>query len=93
MTAHTMSRTSSNKKTGSKRKKTILNILLVLVIVGAVFTAGLFIYAASNLPAWDPQLLSGAKTTIIYDDQGQAAANLHAEKTELKLPLTRCRNL
>lgn len=85
MTAHTMSRTSSKKKTGSKRKKTILNILLVLVIVGAVFTAGLFIYAASNLPAWDPQLLSGAKTTIIYDDQGQAAANLHAEENRTEI--------
>ena len=56
-------RTAKTKKTGGY--KIAMNIVLAIVVIGAILTAGVFIYAASSLPAWDPQLLSGAKTTIV----------------------------
>lgn len=76
-------RTAKTKKTGGY--KIAMNIVLAIVVIGAILTAGVFIYAASSLPAWDPQLLSGAKTTIVYDDQGIAAANLHAEENRTEV--------
>jgi len=86
MTANTTSRTGSNKTTGSREKyKTILKFIFLLAVVGAIITAGLVIYAARSLPDWDPQLLTGAKTTLVYDDKGNVAAELHAEENRTEI--------
>ena len=77
----------TNSKKTKRVKKVVLYALLALLFIFAGTAMGAVIYAASNLPAWDPQQLSGAKTTLLYDDQGQVVARLHAEenRTEVKL--------
>ncbi|MGI6469195.1 MAG: transglycosylase domain-containing protein [Syntrophomonadaceae bacterium] len=58
-----------------------------LVAIGVICLMGLFIYAAQDLPEFDPAQLSGAKTTLIYDDEGNLVSGLHAgqNRTEVSL--------
>ncbi len=58
-----------------------------LAAVGFICLLALFIFAARDLPAFDPGQLSGAKTTLIYDDQDQLVSGLHAgqNRTEVEL--------
>lgn len=81
---------NKKKKTKSWNKarifKIFLTIAILLVLAGAGTGTGLFIYAARNLPDFDPALLSGAETTFIYDDQGQHVTGLHAG--ENRTPIT-----
>jgi membrane peptidoglycan carboxypeptidase len=60
---------------------------LIIAIAGLAGLIGVFAVAARDLPKWDPELLSGAKTTIIYDDKEEFAAGLHAgeNRTEVSL--------
>lgn len=76
-----------NSKKPKNTKKIILSLLLIFIFIFTGSALGVVIYAASNLPVWDPQQLSGAKTTLLYDDQEQLVARLHAEenRTEVKL--------
>lgn len=76
-----------NTKKIKNTKKVILSVLIVFLFVLAGSALGIVIYTASKLPAWDPQQLSGAKTTMLYDDKEQVVARLHAEenRTEVKL--------
>ena len=57
-----------------------------LVAIGVICLMGLFIYAAQDLPESIAQL-SGAKTTLIYDDEGNLVSGLHAgqNRTEVSL--------
>ena len=77
----------TNSKKTKRVKKVVLYALLALLFIFAGTAMGAVIYAASNLPTWDPQQLSGAKTTLLYDDQEKIVARLHAEenRTEVKL--------
>ena len=81
----------------NKRKKKAINwkifsrklmvSFLIIAIAGLAGLIGVFAVAARDLPKWDPELLSGAKTTIIYDDKEEFAAGLHAgeNRTEVSL--------
>ncbi len=76
-----------SKKSKKSKKKALLTVVIVLLFMFVGSALGLVIFTASKLPAWDPQQLSGAKTTLLYDDEEQIAARLHAEenRTEVKL--------
>jgi penicillin-binding protein 1A len=76
-----------NSKKSKNAKKVVLYVALILLFIFAGSAMGAVIYTATRLPAWDPQQLSGANTTLLYDDQGQVVARLHAEenRTEVKL--------
>lgn len=85
-----MSNTRNNHPRPTRRRvnvRGLLKLLTILVLVGAGCMVGIFIYAASSLPAWDPQQLSGAKTTLIYDDQGVMIGGLHAEENRTEITL------
>ncbi|NLG33327.1 MAG: PBP1A family penicillin-binding protein [Syntrophomonadaceae bacterium] len=76
-----------------RRKKKAINLkslltLVILLSLGCIVgVAGIFTVAAMSLPAWDPQQLSGANSTLIYDDQNEIVAKLHAgeNRTEVSL--------
>ncbi|MDD2373157.1 MAG: PBP1A family penicillin-binding protein [Syntrophomonadaceae bacterium] len=76
-----------NSKKSKNTKKVIIYVLLFLFFIFTGSALGAVIFTATKLPAWDPQQLSGAKTTLLYDDQEQVVARLHAEenRTEVKL--------
>ncbi len=80
----------STRKPKHKRNIKWTNILITLGVVFLI-TAGVFVgtlfYAAQNLPDWDPEQLSGAKTTFIYDDQGEVFTNLHGAENRTEIDL------
>jgi penicillin-binding protein 1A len=80
---------STNNKTKKKRLtvKSLLIIIGILFLIGAGSTITVFALAAKDLPAWDPQQLSGAKTTFIYDYDNKLAASLHAEENRTEVSL------
>jgi hypothetical protein len=90
-----------NMRKSNKRKKKAINwkifsrklmvSFLIIAIAGLAGLIGVFAVAARDLPKWDPELLSGAKTTIIYDDKEEFAAGLHAgeNRTEVSLDSVR----
>ena len=45
------------------------------------------LHTAVNMPDYDPQQLSGAKTTFIYDDKQQVVFRLHAEENRTEITL------
>jgi len=73
-----------HKFTLSKRWKLILSLLIVLGITSIV---SVITYAAIALPAFDPQQLSGANSTLLYDEDGKLFSSLHAgeNRTEVSL--------
>jgi penicillin-binding protein 1A len=77
----------SKKSRRNKFKKIILFIAIVLLVAFAGSSVGIMVYAARNLPAWDPEQLSGAKTTLLYDDNEQVVARLHAEENRTEVSL------
>lgn len=87
MTTNTNSKTNKKKAPSKFTFKRILGYLSLLAILGIVIVSGTIAYAGSTLPAWDPQLLTGAKTTIVYDDQGNIASELHAEENRTEITL------
>ncbi|QGT99708.1 Multimodular transpeptidase-transglycosylase [Candidatus Syntrophocurvum alkaliphilum] len=85
----------SNKKTESKKKNnskaklyTCLKVIGVLLLIGIGTTIGLLASVSRDLPAWDAQQLSGAKTTFIYDQNEQLISNLHAEENRTEVSLS-----
>ncbi len=84
---------SQKKKTKRKPKnwksvgKSLLIWLLILGLAGTAGLVGIFAVAARDLPDWDPDLLSGAKTTFIYDDKQAYAAGLHAGENRTEITL------
>ncbi|ABI68419.1 transglycosylase domain-containing protein [Syntrophomonas wolfei] len=81
--------TSKEKKNkrAKRRSYSWLSTLLLIFLVAAGVGVGVLVYAAQNLPAWDPQQLSGASTTFLYDDQGKVLAGLHAEQNRTETSL------
>ena len=83
-----MSQNQPRKNKKSKRIwKKITVLLVVFMILGAGTAFGAVAYAASTLPEWDPAQLSGAKSSVLYDDQELIISHLYAEenRTEIKL--------
>ncbi len=67
--------------------KNFVIILLLLGLAGVAGLVGVFAVVAKDLPDWDPDLLSGAKTTIVYDDQQEYVAGLHAGENRTEVGL------
>lgn len=78
---------NKTKQKKGKNLKTILIIIGIIAFLGAGSIAGVFAYAARDLPAWDPQQLSGANTTFLYDNNGQIMSRLHAEENRTDINL------
>jgi penicillin-binding protein 1A len=80
-------RSTKRRKTNRTQKQKILGIAIVVVAIMAGIALGAVIYAASSLPAWNPDQLSGSSSTILYDDKGEAIGGLHAgeNRTEVEL--------
>lgn len=91
MKTNTASDTKRNirKRTpnGGVNIRRIMIFLSIVALFGLVMTAGVVIYSAGSLPEWNPELLTGAKTTLLYDDHGNVAADLHAEENRTEISL------
>lgn len=80
-----------NRRVRSLRKrknkiplKTILIALLGIFILSGVALGAYTIKAALGTPEWDPQLISDQKqSSIVYDIEGNAIAQLHASENRL----------
>ncbi|MDD2620300.1 MAG: PBP1A family penicillin-binding protein [Syntrophomonadaceae bacterium] len=83
------SKNQENKKSknAKTRFKNLINLLILSALIMTGVVVGIFVYTAKNLPVWDPQQLSGANTTLLYDDQGKIMAGLHAEQNRTEIGL------
>lgn len=79
--------TRSKRKKASTTKQKLFKFTMIAAIIMAGIALGAVIYAASSLPAWNPDQLLGSSTTILYDDKGEAIGGLHAgeNRTEIEL--------
>lgn len=78
---------SENKSVQPGLWKKVLSVVVWLALLGTGALAGIFLYTAVNMPDYDPQQLSGAKTTFIYDDKQQVVFRLHAEENRTEVTL------
>jgi penicillin-binding protein 1A len=71
----------------SKKLKKLLILTFVMVFLGIIIIFGLFGYALTSMPAFDPQKLYGVNNTLLYDQDEQVFSSLHAEqnRTDVKL--------
>ncbi len=67
--------------------KNLIIIILLFALAGAAGLVGVFAVVAKDLPEWDPELLSGAKTTFLYDDQQEYVVGLHAGENRTEVGL------
>lgn len=74
----------ARKKINIKRIMTLVGIIFLLGFVGV---AVLVTYASIGMPAWDPNQLTGARTTFIFDDKDTQIAGLHAEQNRTEITL------
>lgn len=83
----------SKKNTARSRPKPsslwnrLLTAAMLVALVGAGCLVGVLLYAATNLPVWDPDQLTGDKATLIYDDAGNIVAGLHAGENRTEITL------
>ncbi len=77
----------TKRKRSKKNFKGFINLLILSALIMTGVIIGVFVFAATNLPVWDPQQLSGANTTLLYDDQGKVMAGLHAEQNRTEIGL------
>ncbi|NLB88219.1 MAG: penicillin-binding protein 1A [Syntrophomonadaceae bacterium] len=82
-----MAKNNSNNKKRRINWKNIFLFFAILGLIGMGAIVGVSVFAAQDMPAWDPQQLSGAKTTFIYDDKGEIVFNLHAEENRTEVTL------
>lgn len=69
------------------RRKNWRLMLSILLLVGIGSLIGIVMFVATDLPAFDPQQLSGANATLLYDDKGQLFSSLHAEENRTEISL------
>lgn len=79
--------TNKKRKPAHLQSRKIYRAILIALLIVAGIAMGAVIYAARTLPAWNPDQLSGANTTILYDDKGSIIGGLHAgeNRTEVEL--------
>jgi penicillin-binding protein 1A len=67
--------------------KLIFWVIILAVLVGLISVMGLFGYAAIGMPAFDPEKLHGANNTLLYTQDEEVLATLHAgeNRTDVKL--------
>lgn len=73
------------RKTKRINKRKLLSSLLLLMLVGVL--AVLVAFAAVALPAFDPQQLTGANTTLLYDQEGNVFASLHGVENRFNVSI------
>ena len=77
-----------SKPPKSSRKINKARLLLsILLLVSIAFVAALSTYAAKALPAFDPQQLVGANTTLLYDLDGNVYNSLHGPENRMDVSL------
>ena len=59
----------------NRRNKTVIYLILTASLLSVLAFAG---YAAVDLPAFNPEQLSGVNSTLLYDQDGQVFSILHA---------------
>lgn len=59
----------------NRRNKTVIYLILTAGLLSVLAFAG---YAAVDLPAFNPEQLSGVNSTLLYDQDGQVFSILHA---------------
>ncbi|MBO8158591.1 transglycosylase domain-containing protein [Thermosyntropha sp.] len=73
------------------KKKTkphnILKAFLFIFLIGLGILAGVFVYAVHDLPAFNPEQLTGAESTLVYDDKGNLVSRLHAAENRTEVTL------
>lgn len=77
-----------SKKNNNKKKlniKKVLTIISFLILLVGFSGVGMIVYAARDLPAWDPEQLSGANATLLYDDTDHLFHRLHAEENRTEI--------
>ncbi len=82
-----MAKTNSNNKKLRINWKRVFTLLIILGLVGVGAGVGVLVYAAQDMPSWDTQQLSGAKTTFIHDDKDEIVTRLHAEENRTEISL------
>ncbi|MEN6389876.1 MAG: penicillin-binding protein 1A [Syntrophomonas sp.] len=85
-----MTRDLAQSQLKRKRKinyKKIRSIVLVLFAVMFLCGVGVVVYATSGMPPFDPEQLTGARTTEVLDDQGKVVASLHAEENRTEITI------
>jgi membrane peptidoglycan carboxypeptidase len=78
--------TTYSRQSQSSFWKRLVKVAVLLALIGAGCMVGVLVYAATSLPVWDPQQLTGDKTTLIYDDAGNMITGLHAGENLCILP-------
>jgi penicillin-binding protein 1A len=79
------------KKKRKKRKfrpwKVFLRVFLLLMLIGLGAAAGGSWYIISSLPPWDPDKLTGANSTLIYDQDGELAITIFGSENRIDASL------
>ncbi len=76
-----------NKKKNTSIWRTILMIGAVLVLLGALGLGFLFLRAYTALPPWDPEKLSSATNSLLYDAQENLIYELHSGENRREVTL------
>lgn len=84
MSKNNSARARQNQPSNWKR---FVRVVALLVMIGAGCMVGVLVYAATNLPVWDPHQLTGDKTTLIFDDTGTMITGLHAGENRTETTL------
>jgi penicillin-binding protein 1A len=79
--------TAHSRQNQSSFWKRLAKVAALLALVGAGCIVGVLVYAATSLPVWDPQQLTGDKTTLLYDDAGNMVTGLHAGENRTEITL------
>jgi len=58
-----------------------------ILLIGVISCFGLSSYVAATLPAFDPQQLIGANSTLLYDENGKVFSSLHAGENRTEVTL------
>ncbi|MGE5391159.1 MAG: transglycosylase domain-containing protein [Deltaproteobacteria bacterium] len=80
------SRTKRVRKINLDRKN-VLYVLSLICLIFAGMAVGMFVFAASTLPKWDPKQLTGVTSSVIYDQNDKAVSSLHAEENRTQIDL------
>ncbi len=79
--------TTYSRQSQSSFWKRLVKVAVLLALIGAGCMVGVLVYAATSFPVWDPQQLTGDKTTLIYDDAGNMITGLHAGENRTEITL------
>ena len=92
LSAPNMSSQSPRRKKKRKLKKgrlllAVLMFFVFIFIVGAVSTIAYVAYVLKDLPSWDDTMMASARTTFLYDANGQLFSELHSSENRTNVTL------